>query len=300
MTAHAPSAAGVSVAQAWLSAVRPATLTAAVGPVLVGTALAADAGAVNLVAAGAALLGAMLLQVGCNLFNDAADFAKGADTEARIGPTRAVQAGLLTERQVRWASGLTFAAVVPIGLYLAWVGGWVFMGIGLAGIAAGILYTGGPYPLGYIGLGDLFVMLFFGLAAVCGTYYLQTLSMTGEVIWQALCVGALATAILVVNNLRDRHTDRAAGKRTLAVLWGERFARAEYTALLSFALVVPIVLALTGAGWGRVLPVLTLPVVVVQIRALWIEDGAALNPHLGRTAKLGLVYSALLAVGVVL
>ncbi len=285
--------------KAWVLAIRPATLTAASGPVMVGTALAFEAGALHIGAALAALIGATLLQIGSNLTNDASDFAKGADTKERVGPTRAVQSGLLSERQVRVGAFAAFALAIPFGLYLAWLGGPVMIAIGLSGIAAGVLYTAGPMPLGYIGLGDLFVMIFFGLAAVCGTYFVQTGNVTTLVIWHSISIGSLATAILVVNNLRDRHTDKLAGKNTLAVIFGPNFAKVEYTLLIGIAYIVPIVLAILAADWWLLTPLVTLPIAMGEIRAIHSVDGADLNPHLGATARLGLIYSLFLSVGVI-
>jgi 1,4-dihydroxy-2-naphthoate octaprenyltransferase len=267
---------------------------------MVGTALAFEAGALHIGAALAALIGATLLQIGSNLTNDASDFAKGADNEDRVGPTRAVLSGLLTERQVRVGAFCAFALAIPFGLYLAWLGGPVMIAIGISGIAAGVLYTAGPMPLGYIGLGDLFVMIFFGLAAVCGTYFVQTGSVTPLVLWHSISIGALATAILVVNNLRDRHTDKLAGKNTLAVIFGAAFARAEYTALVAVAYIIPTTVGVTNSDWWLLMPLATLPVAIKEIRAIRSIDGAELNPHLGATARLGLIYSLLLSVGVIL
>jgi len=286
--------------RAWLLAIRPATLTAASGPVLVGTALAFESGALHIGAAIAALLGATLLQIGSNLTNDASDFAKGADTKERVGPTRAVLSGILTERQVRRGAVGAFMMAIPFGLYLAWLGGPVMIAIGLSGIAAGVLYTAGPLPLGYIGLGDLFVMIFFGLAAVCGTYFVQAGGLRSEVVWHSISIGSLATAILVVNNLRDRHTDKLAGKNTLAVKFGATFAKAEYTALLAIAYVIPVIMAGYTGDWWILAPVVSLPLAISEIRAIHSLDGSDLNNHLGATARLGLIYSILLAVGVVL
>ncbi len=276
----------------WVAAIRPATLTAAVGPVLVGTALASADGVAHLPAAGAALLGALLIQIGTNLVNDLADFRRGADDADRLGPPRAVQRGWLTERAVAAGAACAFAGALAVGTYLVWRGGWPIAALGLASVGAAVAYTAGPWPLGYHGLGDLFVLAFFGLAAVGGTYYVQAGTVTPAVIAAGVAVGALATAILVVNNLRDRHTDARVGKRTLAVRFGASFARLEYAALLAVAYVIA-----ASAGW--VAPLLSLPWAVLQVRSLRSADGAALNAHLGSTAKLGLAFSVLLALGVV-
>lgn len=300
LTAHAqrpPSA------QVWLAAIRPATLTAALTPVLVGTALAAQDKQLRIDAALAALSGALFIQVGTNLFNDYADFIKGADTPERLGPARATQRGWLSPKQVLAGSFLSFGLAALIGVYLITIAGWPIAIAGALSIVAGVLYTGGPAPLAYHGLGDLFVMLFFGGVAVCGTYYVQTLALSGTAILCSCAVGALATAILVVNNLRDRVTDAKAGKRTLVVRFGETFGRVEYGALLTLAYLVPLVLcwfAPAPSAWYRLLPLLSLPMAASAVHRVVHTSGEALNVELGATAKLGVVYGALLSVGVLL
>jgi 1,4-dihydroxy-2-naphthoate octaprenyltransferase len=287
--------------RAWILAARPKTLSAAVVPVLVGTACAAAAGGIRLGPAAAAFAGALLLQIGANFANDVFDFEKGADTIERLGPTRAVQAGLLSARAVRAGMWLSFALAAGVGAYLTSVAGPVILAIGIASIFSAIAYTGGPYPLGYHGLGDVFVFVFFGLVAVCGTTFVQLLHVPALSVWASLPIGALATAILVVNNLRDVDTDRRAGKRTLAVRLGERGAIAQYGALLVVAYAVPLYLAASRAlGPIVVLPLATLPMAVSLLLALREERGRALNPLLARTAKLLLVYGALLSAGIVL
>jgi len=283
----------------WLGA-RPATLVAAIGPVLVGTAVGVrEAGAVRWLPFLAALLAAVLIQIGTNYANDLFDYLKGADRPERVGPARITARGLVTVSQMRWAVGLTFGAATLLGLYLVWIGGWPILAIGLASIAAGILYTAGPWPLGYIGLGDLFVFVFFGLVAVCGSAYLQSGTVSGLALLAAIPVGFLITAILVVNNLRDIPTDRAAGKRTLAVRIGERATRWQYAALVLGAYVVPLVIVLAGwTGPATLLAWLSLPLAVRLVRL--VLDGArgpALNPVLKRTGQLQLLFAALFAVG---
>lgn len=283
----------------WLIAVRPATLPAAVTPVLVGTAAAYAVGGLRWGPALAALTGALLLQVGANLANDLFDYEKGADTEDRLGPTRVVQAGLLSAAAVRRATALTFILALLVGLYLAWVAGWVVVAIGLGSIAAALAYTGGPYPLGYNGLGDLAVFVFFGLVAVCGTAYVQAGTVPALAWLAAVPVGTLITAILVVNNVRDIATDEAAGKRTLAVRLGRRGAVGEYALLLAAAYVVPLGLFLTGRlGAPVLLPWVTLPVAALLFRSVARDRGRALNPTLGRTAMLGAAFGALFAAGI--
>ena len=285
----------------WLTAIRPATLTAAVAPVVVGTALALADGVFVAGPALAAMAGALLIQIGTNLFNDYAPYTRGPPPPAGGAPARVTQKGWMTPTQVATAAAVTFAAAALVGLYLAAVAGWPIVLVGVAGIASGVLYTGGPRPLGYIGLGDVFVMAFFGVAAVCGTYYVQALTVSAAAVLASLAVGALATAILVVNNLRDRFTDARAGKRTLAVRFGARFARAEYLLLVVTAYAVaPLAWGFGIGGPGWMLTALSAPLAVGQIRGVLTADGAALNKHLGGTARLGLVYGALLAVGALL
>lgn len=284
--------------QIWLSAARPRTLPAAAAPVLVGTAAAAHDGLFNLAPALAALAGALLIQIGTNFANDVFDFQKGADTPDRLGPTRATQAGWVTPRQMLMATWLTFGLAVLVGGYLVWVGGWPIVVIGVLSILSGLAYTGGPFPLGYNGLGDLFVFIFFGLVAVIGTYYVQAGVVGALAVWAAIPIGLLATAIIVVNNLRDVDTDRKAGKRTLAVRFGINWARAEYRLLVVAAYMAPVAAWLSGqAPAGVLLTWLSLPLAVRLIRAVYAQTGKALNPVLGGTGQLELVYGVLLALG---
>ncbi|HVV83555.1 MAG TPA: 1,4-dihydroxy-2-naphthoate polyprenyltransferase, partial [Kofleriaceae bacterium] len=236
-------------ALAWLAAARPRTLPAAVAPVAVGTACALAAGGVAWGPALAALAGALCIQLGTNFANDVFDAEKGADRADRVGPPRAVAAGWISARAMRVAMVLAFAAATAAGAYLTAVAGWPVVAIGAASIAAGVLYTGGPWPLGYHGLGDVFVLAFFGVVAVAGTAYVQLGRVPALAWWLAVPVGAVATAILVVNNLRDREQDARAGKRTLAVRFGRRFALGEYAALLAVAHAVPLGLAAAGRPW---------------------------------------------------
>jgi 1,4-dihydroxy-2-naphthoate octaprenyltransferase len=268
-------------------------------PVLVGTACAYAVGGLRAGPALAALGGALLIQIGTNLANDVFDYRKGADTAARVGPVRTAQAGLLTPRQLILGMAAAFAAATAVGGYLTVVGGWPIIAIGVASIAAGILYTGGPRPLGYLGLGDVFVLGFFGFVAVCGSAYVQVGAVPALAWWTAVPVGALATAILVVNNLRDRETDAVAGKATLAVRWGRAAAVAEYVGLLALAYAVPVALwAGQRAGAAVLLPLVTAPFAQRLAAQVRVADGAALNPVLGATARLLLGFGVLLAVGV--
>lgn len=288
-----------SLARAWLSAARPATLLAGATPVFVGWGLAAAAGAFDLGPALAALAGCVLIQIGTNLANDLFDHKKGADNADRVGPARATQKGWLSPRQVAIGTALVLGLALAVGLYLSAHAGLPILILGLVSIGLAIAYTGGPFPLAYHGLGDLFVLLFFGFAAVGGTYYVQALALSPQAVLAGAPVGLLATAILVVNNLRDRHTDAAANKRTLAVRFGEGPARLEYTLCVVGAYAVPVFVVLSGyGGLGWLLPFLSLPIGVRQIRRLQRLDGPALNPQLGATAQLELVFGALLAIGV--
>ncbi|MCK6624683.1 MAG: 1,4-dihydroxy-2-naphthoate polyprenyltransferase [Anaerolineae bacterium] len=287
--------------QIWLLAARPKTLPAAAVPVIVGAALALSEGVFKPGPALAALLAALLIQIGTNLANDVFDYKKGADTGTRLGPLRVTQAGLLTPEQVLRAMGLTFGLAALIGLYLIVVGGWPIVLIGLLSITAGIAYTGGPFPLGYNGLGDLFVFLFFGLAAVCGTYYVQAGTVSLAAWWAAVPIGLLATAILVVNNLRDIETDRAAGKKTLAVRLGARGAQLEYSLLLAAAYLCPLLMWLTGASTMWVLLAwLSLLLVGPLLHLVWHSQGRILNQALAGTARLELVYGLLFSAGLLI
>jgi 1,4-dihydroxy-2-naphthoate octaprenyltransferase len=249
----------------------------------------------------AALAGALLIQIGTNFANDVFDFKKGADTTERLGPLRVTQAGLLSPGQVLTGMWLTFGLAAVIGLYLVAIGGWPIVVIGLLAIASGIAYTGGPFPLGYNGLGDLFVFIFFGLVAVCGTYYVQAGTLSPAAIWAAVPLGLLATSILVVNNLRDIETDRAAGKKTMAVRFGMRGAQFEYFILLGLSYAVPLLMWLAGISTPWVmLTWLSLPLLRPLIQRVLHEKGRPLNLALAGTARLELVYGLLFSVGLII
>jgi 1,4-dihydroxy-2-naphthoate polyprenyltransferase len=285
----------------WLLAIRPATLTAGATPVLVGTAVAHAADAFRAGPALAALLGALLLQVGSNLANDLYDFEKGVDTADRLGPTRVVQAGLLSPTAVRAGMFVTFGLALLVGLYLTWVAGPAIVVIGIVSILAAIAYTGGPYPLGYNGLGDIAVFLFFGPVAVCGTAFVQAGHVPPLAWAAAIPVGALTTGILVVNNVRDIETDARTGKRTLAVRLGRRGAVAEYALLLLAAYATPPALVLAGtlSPWA-LLPLVTAPMAVGLYRRVRDLRGRPLNAALGGTARLLFLFGALFAAGIAL
>ncbi len=292
----------MSRAQAWRMAVRPPTLTAAVAPVLVGSAVAIRQDVFDLLPALAALFGALCLQVGANFANDVFDFKRGADTKDRLGPPRVTQMGLLSSRRVFAGMWASFALAFAAGIYLVFVGGWPVVAVGLSSIAAAIIYTGGPWPIGYHALGDLFTFVFFGLVAVAGTYYVQAGTTSGLAWAAAVPIGCTVTAILVVNNLRDIPTDRAAGKTTLGVLMGDRGTRAWYFAHLSAAYGVALGTWLLGPASPAVLLVLvSLPAAAGPVRAVAKgTKGAALNPVLQATARFNFVFAACFAVGIAL
>jgi 1,4-dihydroxy-2-naphthoate octaprenyltransferase len=280
-------------------AARPRTLAVAVGPIAVGTAVAAIEGGARAWPALAALLGTVLLQLGSNFANDVYDFEKGADTEDRIGPARATQLGLLTSGQMRKGMMIVFASASIVGMYLIAVAGWPIAAIGVVSIAAAIAYTGGPWPFGYHGLGDPMVFLFFGVVAVVGATYVQTLELSIMAFAASIPVGALATATLVVNNVRDRDTDVKAGKRTLAVRLGARGGRLEYATLVALAFwMLPVCYwAFDESAW-IFLPLLMLPRACQLLdRVFQNSDGPTLNAALGGTAQLGMLFSLLFAIG---
>lgn len=282
----------------WLAAARPRTLPAAIASVLVGSALAWRDGRFDGVAAALCLGFALLVQIGTNFANDYYDFVHGADTAARVGPRRAVAAGLIAPAVMRRAMWLVFATAFACGLGLiAWGGPWL-LAIGVASILCGIAYTGGPWPLGYHGLGDVFVFIFFGLVAVGATYFVQAGRLSADAVVAAVPIGLLAANILVVNNYRDADTDTAAGKRTLVVRFGRRFARAQFEASLALALVIAAGLAWHWrSGWAA-LPLLLTPMAVRHaVRLRTAREPQALIRLLGDTGKLLALYAALFAIG---
>jgi 1,4-dihydroxy-2-naphthoate octaprenyltransferase len=288
-----------SAVRIWLLAIRPATLPAALSGVVVGLGAALAVGTpVRLDAALGCLAVALLLQITANLANDLSDFRKGADTPDRMGPLRVAAAGLVTERQLEIAIGVTVVLAGIVGLGLTLIGGPVLLAIGILAVVAALAYTGGPWPYGYRGLGEVFVFVFFGLVAVGGTAYLQAGRLDPLFIAAALPVGALTTAILVVNNLRDIPTDAAAGKRTLAVVLGVRATRLEYAGLLFVAFVVPVVLVVAGRGVAVLLPLLALPLARPLVRTVrTFGEPRQLNLVLKGTARLALIFGLLFAIG---
>lgn len=282
----------------WLLAIRPRTLPAAAAGVVMGAALAWHDGYFRLDATLVCLCTALLLQIGSNLANDVFDFERGTDTAERLGPTRVTQAGMLTPKQVKAGMLVVFGCSAVLGLYLAWLGGWVIILLGAAAIISAIAYTGGPFPLGYYGLGDLFVFLFFGLAAVAGTYYIQASSVSSAAWWMSISPGLLITAILVVNNLRDIDNDRKAGKHTLAVRLGEQGTKLQYISCMVVAYLVLI--PVTWAGmipWSALTAYLSLPLAAQATKVVLTQTGRPLNMALAKTGQTALVFSLLFWMG---
>lgn len=286
--------------RAWLLAIRPKTLGISVVPVLVGSSLAwSDQATLQWLPALAALLAAMLIQIGTNLHNDAADFERGADTAERLGPPRATAEGWFSAPQVKQAALASFCAAFLIGIYLVWVGGWPIVTIGLLSLLAGYAYTGGPRPIAYSATGELFVFLFFGLLAVCGSYYLQTASVTLDSLICAVAIGLLAAAVLLVNNYRDLETDRRAHKLTLTHYLGRERARQLYVLLLLLPLALPV--AFNQQRDGSWLVVLSLPFALWLLQRFSREPpGPGFNALLADTARLQLLYGVLLSIGLLL
>ncbi|MGH2978637.1 MAG: 1,4-dihydroxy-2-naphthoate polyprenyltransferase [Solirubrobacterales bacterium] len=279
-------------------AARPRTLPAAIAPVLVGTALAGSEGEFRALAFCAALVGSIFIQIGTNLSNDYSDARRGADTEERLGPVRVTAGGLVPPRKVLVATWLAFAIAVAAGSYLIALVGWELLAIGAASILAGVLYTGGPRPYGYEGLGELFVFLFFGVVAVTGSYYVQTEELTWLAPALSVPVGLLAAAILVVNNIRDVDTDRRAGKRTLAVRVGRDLARRLFAAIVILAFAIVIAIAAVDSRPELLLALLSAPLVPQLVRAVSSRtDGPSLNRALARCGALLALFSVLLSAG---
>jgi 1,4-dihydroxy-2-naphthoate octaprenyltransferase len=289
-----------SLFQTWLLAIRPKTLPAAASGVVMGSALAWRDGAFQLLPALAALAVALLLQIASNVANDVFDFERGADTSERQGPLRVTQAGLLTPAQVKSGLLVILGLSAAIGLYLAVLRGWVVIAIGLAAIVSAVAYTGGPFPLGYYGLGDIFVFIFFGLASVAGTYFVQAGSVSPAAWWMSVPVGLIITAILVVNNLRDIENDRKAGKHTLAVRLGERGTRVEYLACMMVAyLLLPALVVAKIIPAGGLLAWLSLPLAIQSTRTVFTQRGRPLNAALAGTGQTAFVFSLLFWIGLI-
>ena len=286
----------------WILAARPKTLFAAVAPVLMGTALAHAAGHFHLLSALCALVGAVLIQIGTNFANDYVDYVKGTDTAERLGPLRVTQAGLVSPRTMKRATALVFGLAVLVGCYLVGRGGWPIVVVGLTAILWGYLYTAGPYPLGYHGLGDLFVLVYFGPVAVGGTYYVQALTVTWPVLILGLSPGLFSLAILTVNNLRDIDNDRAAGKKTLAVRFGRTVTCLQYVLAVVLGSSIPLFVFLAERRFPWSLLSLIVPVAAIPaLRTVFTSrEGPVLNNVLATTGKLLLLFTVLYSVGVLL
>lgn len=293
--------AHLSRIQIWKLAVRPKTLPAAASPVVLGSALAFSTGEFDIGIALATLVAALLLQIGANLANDVFDFHRGVDTHDRLGPLRTTQAGLLEPNDVLRGMWITFGIASVLGIYLYFAAGWLVVLLGLSSILTAIVYTGGPFPLGYYGLGDLLVFIFFGPVAVCGTYFIQTNQINSSIWIASLTMGFLITAILVVNNLRDIETDRKTGKRTLAVRLGPQKTRIEYLICLAGAYLVPamMVTAQLLTVWVF-LVYLSLPYTVSLVKSIKHDTGRSLNTTLARTGQLTLIFSLLFSTGTII
>jgi 1,4-dihydroxy-2-naphthoate octaprenyltransferase len=289
-----------SAVRIWLMAARPRTLPTGAAPVLVGTALAGTEGTFHPLRFVAALLGSLLIQVGANLSNDYSDARRGADTEDRLGPVRVTAGGLVPPRQVLVATYVAFGLAVLVGIYLIAVAGWQLLLVGVLSILAGVLYTGGPRPYGYEGLGEVFVFLFFGVAAVTGSSFAQVEHFEWEAFALSVPVGLIAAALLVVNNVRDLDTDRRAGKRTLAVRLGRERTRVLYATMLAVAFITVVVPWVFGdlRAWV-LLSWLVAPLAVRLVRTIREHtDGPTLNRALAGTAMMELLFCVLLAAGI--
>ncbi len=288
--------------RAWILAARPKTLTAAAAPVVVGVGVAALHDVVSPLPALGALVGALLIQIATNLANDYYDFVRGGDTHERVGPLRVTQAGLLSPKDVYRGMIRVMAAALLVGVYMVWAGGWPMLVLGLASLACAVLYTGGPWPLAYHGLGDLFVFLFFGLVAVGGTVWVQGRIWPHDALLAGVAMGALTTAILVVNNLRDIPTDARAGKRTLAVRLGVVGTRLEYLLLLATALAAPVAgLVWLAWPWASLAALFVAPLCLSPLRrVLTFQDPRELFSALGETSRVVALYSVFLALGLAL
>jgi len=282
----------------WVLAARPKALTAAFAPVILGSALAAARGGMQVDALLSTALGAAFIQIGTNFANDYFDAKKGADGPDRLGPARATASGWIGADVMRRAMIIAFSLAVLAGVHLVWLRGWPIVVIGVASVAAGVGYTAGRHAIAYVGLSELFVIAFFGVIATAGTFYAHTGAWSLAAAASGLLLGAIAAGILAVNNLRDRVGDARVNKNTLAVRFGERFARAEYQALIALAYGGVALLAVIEAQPGWLLPFLSAPLAWANLRSARRDDGRALNALLGRTAMLELIFAVLAAIGV--
>jgi len=289
-----------SLVQVWWMAIRPRTLPAAISGVIAGLAVAIDEGQVRIPQTLAALAIALLLQIGSNLANDVFDHERGADAGRLHGPTRVTESGLLSPQQVKLGMIVVFALAGVLGLYLAATVNWILIPIGALAILAAVAYTGGPFPLGYHGLGDVFVFLFFGLTSVAGTVYLNLSRISAAGWGMSVPLGLLIVGILVVNNLRDIEADRQANKRTLAVRFGARFSKSEYVACVVVSYLAMLLFCLFGIlPWWSMLTWLSLPMAVKNVRVVLTAKGRTLNTALGGTGQLALIFGVLFLAGMI-
>src|SRR5690554_6048668 len=290
-----------STFQNWILAARPKTLPAAVVPVFIGSSIAWKDGLFDLIPASIALLCAILIQVGTNFANDYYDHVKGADNKDRIGFERATSSGWISPKSMLNATFITMTLAFFVGLYLVWHAGWIVLIIGILSLIFGVAYTGGPYPLGYNGLGDVFVFIFFGLIAVMTTYFVQSLQWSEITFWASLAVGALSSNILVVNNLRDVPTDAVTGKRTLGVLFGENILKIEYSILVVLALAIPVLFHVQFEYTVVVLiPFIMIPLFGILLKEIWtFTQRQSLNNTLLKTAFAMTLYGVLFSIGII-
>ena len=282
----------------WIIAIRFKTLPAAISPVLLGSTLSYNNGYFNSLIFFMTLFAAILIQIGTNFANDVYDFQKGTDRDDRLGPVRATQAGLISPEKMKASMLLTFSLAILVGLYLAWIGGIPIVIIGIASIISGIAYTGGPYPLGYNGFGEIFVFIFFGIIAVPGTYYLQSGTITPSTVWLGACMGMLSSGIIVVNNIRDRDTDKVTGKKTLAVQFGLIFSYIEYFILIILPYFILLFLIISkDLASSMFIVFFSLPIAIYQIILLMTKKGDKLNSVLTSTAKLLFIFTILSSIG---
>lgn len=291
----------ISQSEIWIAAARPKTLAAAIVPVMVGASLAYDESSLNIVFTVIALLVALLIQIGTNFANDLYDYLKGADSKKRIGPLRVLNEGLVTPSQMKTAIALVFGAAFLLGLYVVTETSYWLLLAGVISILSGMAYTSGPYPLAYNGLGDIFVFIFFGIVATTGTYYVNTGDISLAVIIASFPAGLLITNILVVNNYRDAEQDSAAGKNTLVVLLGKRFARFQYISSVMVSFAVPVYLHISGnqTEWIYIV-FISMPVSIILIKNFLSKTGAELNTTLENTAKFSALFGLLYSLGILL
>ncbi len=284
----------------WIITSRPKTLAAAISPVLLGSSLAYYDGFFNIITFFFIIISSCLIQIGTNYSNDLFDYLRGTDDSNRLGPDRAMQTGMLSKNEIQKAIIIIFALAIVFGFYLALLGGWIIVAIGLLSIFFGVIYTGGPYPLAYNGLGDIFVFVFFGLVAVPGTYYLHTGMFTFEAVILGSALGCLSTCILIINNLRDIDNDKKHKKNTLAVYIGRKFTKIEYLLLITTAYLIPIYISYAFGNKSSIYIVyFTLPIAIRLLIDVFHKTDLALNITLEGTAKLLFLYTLLFSFGII-